>query len=196
MDAANIPSFRALTRTAGVSQWSLRQLRGGAIAKMRLGELLKLSQALNISLEQLVTRFSPQPQAPLTPPRADLEQEYQHLQGRLAQQRQTLTAEFQAQALETIESWLVQWPTAAHAASQNSTVPAARLLPLMRPLETLMAQWDVVAIAPVGTVVSYDPQLHQLMDGEAQPGDPVRIRYAGYHHRDRLLHRARVSPAP
>jgi hypothetical protein len=46
----------------------------------------------------------------------------------------------------------------------------------------------------VGETVPYNPQQHDLMDGTANAGDPVRVRYAGYRQADRLLHRPKVSP--
>lgn len=193
MDTANITSFRALAEAAGVSEWILRQLRRGAIAKVRLEDLLSLSSALGLGLEALVAEFSPVPPVPVADSQ-QLQQEYQRLQQQLEQQRLQLEVEFQAQALATIESWLLQWPTAAYAVNQNPTVPAARLLPLMRPLENLLAQWEVVAIAPVGAEVAYDPQHHQLMEGSAEPGELVRVRYIGYRQGERLLYRAKVSP--
>jgi molecular chaperone GrpE (heat shock protein) len=93
-----------------------------------------------------------------------------------------------------LESWLVQWPTAAYAAQQNQQLPAVRLLPLVRPVEQLLQQWGVEAIASVGSELAYDPHLHQLMEGTAQPGELVRVRYTGYRIGEKLLYRAKVSP--
>jgi hypothetical protein len=52
----------------------------------------------------------------------------------------------------------------------------------------------VSAIAPIGSEHPYDPTIHELMNGTATPGTPVRIRYAGYYHGETLLYRAKVSP--
>ncbi|NEO49650.1 MAG: nucleotide exchange factor GrpE, partial [Moorea sp. SIO4A3] len=122
-------------------------------------------------------------------------QEYQRLEQQLEQQRETLMQEFQQSSLQVLESWLVQWPTAAYAAQQNQQLPAVRLLPLVKPVEQLLEKWGVEAIASVGDELPYDPQQHQLMSGTAQPGDRVRVRYTGYRIGDKLLHRAKVSPA-
>jgi molecular chaperone GrpE (heat shock protein) len=69
-----------------------------------------------------------------------------------------------------------------------------RLLPLVRPVEQLLQQWGVEAIASVGSELAYDPHLHQLMEGTAQPGELVRVRYTGYRIGEKLLYRAKVSP--
>lgn len=102
--------------------------------------------------------------------------------------------QFQVTSLQTLTPWLLQWATVVHAVQKNPDLPASRLVPLVQPVETLMRQWGVTAIAPVGAEVPFDPTCHELMGGVAQPGERVRVRYAGYRHGDRLLHRAKVSP--
>lgn len=201
MQQAEIPSFRALSQRAGVSEWQVEQLRRGRVAQMRVENLNQLSQALQISLPELLQTFSDlrfHSAGAVQPSQTDeqslLKQEYQRLQAELAQQRDRLQQEFQQSSLQILESWLLQFPTAAYAASQNPQVPAVRLLPLMRPVEQLIQSWGLEPIATVGAEVPYDPQQHQLMEGTAQPGDPVKVRYTGYRQGDRLLYRAKVSP--
>jgi molecular chaperone GrpE (heat shock protein) len=199
MSAAEIPSFRALSQRAEVSKWAIQQLRRGQADRLRTEQLYRLGQVLNVSIDELLRQFSrlspkPQPSSENAATLEALQQEYHRLQDQLQQQREHLWHEFQQTSLEALESWLIQFPTAAHAAQNNPQVPAARLLPLMRPLEKLLQTWHVEAIAPVGDEVPYDPQLHQLMEGDAQPGELVKIRYMGYRQGDRLLYRARVSP--
>jgi molecular chaperone GrpE (heat shock protein) len=129
--------------------------------------------------------------------------EYQRLQEQLLQQRQSLWEEFQQTTLQALESFLLQWPTAAYAAQNNPQAPAIRLLPLLRPVEQLLASWNVQPIGAVGIEVPYDPQLHQLEPTAPSDnsltltvGMPVKIRYVGYRQGDRLLYRARVSTGP
>ncbi len=121
-------------------------------------------------------------------------QEYQRLQQQMEQEKETLEAEFQQSSLETLESWLLQWPTAAAIAQKNPQLSAVKLLPLVKPVVDLLKKWGIETTATVGERVSYNPQYHQLMDGEAQPGDLVRVRYVGYQKGEKLLYRAKVSP--
>ncbi len=171
---------------------------------MRVEPLHKLAQALQVPLVELVTMFSelsiassyPQGVAndiPVNLQSANLQQEYQRLQAQLEQQQETLQREFQSNSLQILESWLIQYPTAAYAAQHNN-VPASRLLPLMRPVEQLIKTWGLEAIAPVGAEIAYDPQIHQLMEGNAEVGDRVKVRYTGYRQGEKLLYRAKVSP--
>lgn len=204
MHAVHLSSFKRLSQSAGVSEWQVQQLRQGRANQMRLEPLFKLSQVLQIPLSQLVDTFaegiaSSPAETPTSAalPEVDvtsLRQEYERLKVQLTEQRESLWQEFQHTTLHALESWLIQFPTAAHAVQQNPDLPAIRLLPLMRPLEQLLQQWGVEAIATVGSEVPYDPQHHQLLEGEAAPGDRVRVRNTGYRQGDRLLHRAKVSP--
>jgi molecular chaperone GrpE (heat shock protein) len=139
-------------------------------------------------------RTSPSSEIPTPESLDNLKQEYQRLQQQFAEQRETLLQEFQQSSVQVLESWLLQWPTAAYAVTQNDQLPAIRLLPLIKPVEQLLQQWGIDAIASVGDELAYDPQWHQLMSGTVQPGELVRVRYVGYRQGDKLLYRAKVSP--
>jgi DNA-binding Xre family transcriptional regulator len=191
LQQAKIPSLKALSRAAAVSEWQVKQLSKGQVAKMRVEPLHKLAQALQVPMVELVAGFSELAIAnPIAP---NLQQEYQRLQLQLDQQQETLQQEFQSTSLQILESWLIQYPTAAHAAQQKD-VPASRLLPLMRPVEQLIKAWGLEVIAPVGAEIPYDPQIHQLMEGNAEVGERVKVRYTGYRQSEKLLYRAKVSP--
>jgi DNA-binding Xre family transcriptional regulator len=198
MQRLGFSSYRQLSRSAGVSEKQLRRLRGGEVSQIRVETLLKLSQALQVSASELLATFSLESTAPASQVAGDeveaLRQEYQRLQAKLEQQQETLRQEFQQSSLQTLESWLLQWPTAAHAAQQNPQLPAVRLVPLVRPMEQLLQEWGVEAIASVGSELPYDPQWHQLMEGTAQLGETVKVRYTGYRWKEKLLYRAKVSP--
>ena len=214
MQRVGVSSFKALARSSGVSERQLLKLRRGEVQQIRVNVLLQLSQALQVSLTDLVTTFSPveldgtqtflpspaeeqlpENAAPMGESQqiADLKREYQRLQTQLEQQRQTLWQEFQQSSLGVLESWLLQWPTAAQKAQENPQLAAVKLLPLLRPMEQLLQQWGVEAIASVGSELPYDPILHQLMEGTVQPGEIVKVRYTGYRQGDKLLYRAKVS---
>ncbi len=212
MQAAGLFSFRALAEAAGVSTWQVGQLRRGNISVMRLATLQKISQALHLSLPDFLQQFTDecsssssvqppngsatsQPGAKSTAePNQQLKQEYERLQRQLAAQKSQLEEAFQRESLQQIESWLTFWPTAVHSAKQNPDIPATKILPLVRPIEQLLESWGVSPIAAVGDEIPYDPHLHQLMNGVAEPGQIVKVRNVGYRHGDRLLHRAKVSP--
>jgi molecular chaperone GrpE (heat shock protein) len=100
---------------------------------------------------------------------------------------------FQRQSIEAIESWLVQWPTAEAVARKNTDLAAVKILSLVKPIMQLLERWGVQPIDSVGDHVSYDPQIHQLIDGQAAIGTPVLVRYRGYRHGEKLLYRAKVS---
>ncbi|GAA6617624.1 hypothetical protein NUACC26_034350 [Scytonema sp. NUACC26] len=203
MQRVEISSFKALSRAAGVSEHQILRLRQLGVEQMRLDVLLKLSQALKVSLNELIKNFSQvelvkeaelQSQE-LLQQLAHIRKEYDRLQDQFQQQRQVTLQEFQQSSLQQLESLLVQFPTAAYKAKENTQLTAVKILPLIeKPLDKLLQQWDVEAIAPVGVELPYDPQLHQLMEGSVQPGEIVKVRYTGYRQGDKLLYRAKVSP--
>jgi molecular chaperone GrpE (heat shock protein) len=219
MATAGVSSYRSLSKATGVSLWQLQQLRQGKIQQMRLEPLQKLSTHFQLSIGEFIHLFegstaesqpdihAQRPQrldseAIATPsgetqsdrPYAELKAEYDRLKQHVDQQRQQVAADQIQAALHTLESWMLQWPTATKAAQSNPEIPASRLIPLVRPIEALLEQWGVRAIATVGDEIPYDPSQHQLMSGSVSPGDRVRVRYVGYRLNDKLLHRAKVSP--
>ncbi|MBW4684546.1 MAG: nucleotide exchange factor GrpE [Komarekiella atlantica HA4396-MV6] len=210
MQQVDISSFRALSRAAGVSERQILRLRQGKLEQMRMDVLLKLSLILQMPLSELVATFSvpsveyqvsseqakPELSANSTSKEiADLKREYQRSQLQLEEQREVLLQEFQQSSLQLLESLLLQWPTAAQKAQENPQLAAVKIVPLVqKPLEKLLQAWGVEAIAPVGAEIPYDPQLHQLFEGNSQPGEIVKVRYTGYLQGDKLLYRAKVSP--
>lgn len=195
MAKASISSFKELSKKAGVSELQLIRLRRGLGSQMRVDILLKISQALGISLTELLDNFAPELVKKSVPTSTSiLEQEYRNLQANFEKQKQFLTQEFQQSSLQILESWLQQWPTVVYKVKQNPRLASTKILPLLRPVEQLIQKWNVESIVPVGAEVPFDPQLHQLMEGSAQEGELVKVRYTGYRQGDKLLFRAKVSP--
>ena len=187
MRSRQIATFRQLRDRTGISEKQLLKLRRGQLQQLRLETLTRLAAGLDLPLTNLLSMFD------LVPP-TPIQKEYDLLQRQLAQQRETLLQDFQQSSLQILEPWLIQWSAAAYAAQRNPQAPAVKLLPLVRPIEQLLHQWGIEPTAIVGSEIPYDPKQHQLISGEAESGDLVRVRYAGYQQYDRLLYRAKVSP--
>lgn len=202
MRQVNITDIYELSNVAGVARLPIIRIQRGLILNVSTGAIAKIAKALNISIDSLIETFT-EPGTNIqteTPPSqsndalAACRQEYHKLQQEMLQQQEFLEIEFQKSSLETIESWLLQWPTAVAAVNKNPQLPAARLLALVEPVEQLIKQWNVETIATVGEQVAYNPQYHQLIKGLAQPGEMVEVRYVGYKQEDKLLYKAKVSP--
>jgi transcriptional regulator with XRE-family HTH domain len=196
MQLMGISSFKALSQKAGVSERQIKRLRRGEVMQMQIETVMKLSSTLKMPLKEFLTAFSAS-QFQFTESSdksAVLEQEYQRLQKQMAEQKLVLQQEFQQKTLQILESWLIYWPTAAYRAQQNPEAPAVKLLPLLRPVEQLLREWGVEAIASVDVELPFDPQQHQLMKGTVQPGEPVKVTHVGYLQGDKLLHRVKVIP--
>ncbi|MEL4896664.1 helix-turn-helix domain-containing protein [Crocosphaera sp. Alani8] len=202
MQQAEISSLKELSRLSGVSQWQINRLLTGLLPKLSIINILKLSQVLKISPEELFLEFETAEylkddwKITAQVMSGDNSISVESLQKELNQQQENLQQEFQASSIATLESWLLQWPTATTVAKKNPEISAVKLLPLVQPIFELLKQWGVEIKGTVGEVVSYNPQFHQLLEGggSVEIGDPVVIRYVGYDHNHKLLYRAKVSP--
>lgn len=210
-EQAGYASLSKLAETADISSWYLYRLERGLIAQIPLGVMVKLAIALGLTLEELWQELGggnelgkiEQDQAAIKENQQlqqtikALQGEYTRLQQQLTYQSQQFESQWQQKALEILEPWLLQWPTAAAAAQQNPQWPAQKLLPLTKPIATLLQQWQVEAIATVGEMVPYDPQYHEFVGPGPRPdvGTMVMVRYVGYRRSEALLYRAKVGYA-
>ncbi|WP_071190372.1 nucleotide exchange factor GrpE [Trichormus sp. NMC-1] len=211
MQRVGISSFKSLSLAANVSERQILSLRRGQLQQMRVEVLVKLSNSLQLSLSEFIATFSdassdfqalsatvntphPNTEKKLLQEIADLKREYERIVLTLAQQRELLQQEFQQSSLQILESLLLFWPTAAQKAKENPQLEAIKIVPLVqKSLEKLLQAWGVEAIASVGAEIPYNPQLHQLLEGTAQPGEIVKVSYIGYSQGEKLLYRAKVN---
>lgn len=199
MQSQEIPSFRALAEAAEISEGQILQFRRGNAPQMRLAMLQKLAGALQLDLPELLTMAGiPSPaetSATIATPSSEneLRVEYDRLQQQLSQQETELRQRFQQESLYLLEAWMKNWPRVVHAVQTDKPdLAAAKILPLVKPLEQLLQSWGVETIGCIGKPLPYDPQFHQLIQGQAQPGDSVTVSRPGYRQENRLLHRAEV----
>jgi transcriptional regulator with XRE-family HTH domain len=193
MQKAGITGFKHLARSTGTSVQTIGKIRAGELATLRWQTIINLSTGLQISPIELIEIFGDKPIDPHRQELAIVRQEYQQLQQQLAQQRDTIQAEFQHQSLQILESLLIYLPTAKHAASNNPDFPASKIFPIVQSIDKLLAHWQVTVIGTVGAELPYDPQLHQSIEGSIAPHELVTVRYVGYRQRDKLIFRAKVS---
>lgn len=200
-----INSLEELSNVAGVPELQIRRLQYGLIGKMSVETIIKLAATFELSVEKLIANFSkliPSSEEAETSESASTQrespqfwqQEYQQLEREMAQQAEMLNSQFQQASIQTIESWLIQWPTAVAAIEKNPELPAERLIPLVRPVKQLVEQWGLKTIATVGEELAYDPQWHELMTDSVEPGTKVKVRYVGYQQETKILYKAKVSP--
>lgn len=183
MSDRSISSFRALSQQSGVSRSAIDRLRRGQVLQMQVNTLLKLATFLQLDLEALVRSLSP--------PDAEPSNTFEIHPALEVPSEET----FQRSALQILEPWLLQWSAAVAVAQKNPQLTAAKVLPLLRPIDLLLTEWGVEAMGQVGEELDYDPTEHQLMEPSnlVGPGDRVRVRFSGYRYKGNLLHRAKVS---
>lgn len=209
MQVVGITSFAALGRLAGVSRGQIRRLRQGRAGEMPLAVLVCLSRSLQMSFSTFLEMFTPpamqvdwsgdegvsqsETVVGLVTRLAAYEREYGILQAQLAQQQRSLVTQFQRDSLDILEPWLRSWPRAEVAVANKPDLPAKNLLKLANPIKQLLHHWGVMEIGPIGAIVPFDPQLHQVQGSTVQPGESVEVVSVGYRQGDRLLWRAEVK---
>lgn len=183
MGELQIPSWKALCQQAGISRRTLDHLRRGTIDSLKLGQLRSVAQALDWSLEALLSALGilsgkGSPVTPAQPPpRPD----------------QDAILEVQRHTFHRLQTLLTSYPTARQMAQTQPTLPAKNLIALFRSLDTLLSDWQIDPLGSPWEQVPYDPQLHQPDSPEIHPGEPVYIRYVGYRQGDQILCPAKVS---
>lgn len=207
MQKVSINSLEELSKVADVPELQIRRLQYGLIYKLSVENSLKLSQVLQIDLQKFITLFAETANADASEEiisnqsaqddrQSDhsWQQEYRKLEQEIAKQQENLQIQFQQDSLQVIESWLIQWPTAIAAIAKKPDLPAERLIPLVNPVKELVTNWGLTTINSVGEELEYNPQLHELMSGAAEPGTMVKVRYVGYKKGNEILYKAKVSP--
>lgn len=194
MQKVGIKSFRKLYELTGTSDRTIRKLRSGEIGTISWQTLTNISSTLQITAYELIEIFGTPASTNSDRQKLEiLQQEYHYLQQQFQQQSETLQGEFQYQSLQTLESFLTYFPTAKSAAAKNPDFPASKIFPLVQSIDRLINQWGVTVIGEVGSEVIYDPRWHQLIEGTANAGDLVTIRYVGYRQGDKPIFRAKIS---
>ena len=194
MRRAGFSSIRELSRYSGVEERQFFRLCQGLVMQTRVDVLMKIAEGLGISLMELLRIFAPDDSSLASEGfNSAFRQEYERLQAEMEQLRESVGREFEQASLDILESWLLNWPKVTEKVEENPQIPAKNILPLVKPVERLVQQWGVEIIAPIASEVPYNPHLHQLVEGTAQPGDRVTVTSAGYRKGDRLLCRAEVK---
>lgn len=217
MERLQLTSWGALSSASGVSIRQIRMMRHGQLDRLTLGTIDRLAQALHCSrteflaiFERLETLPPPDPsdhsdhsdpsdpsassdRFPAKPDQAlVLQAECDRLREELDRQATDLNRRFQTQAIDQLESFLTSWPVAADRARRDPNLPAIKLVPLLKPIESLLAFWQVETIGAIGQITEFDPIQHQPIGDQPNSGDRVRVTHCGYRHGDRLLFRAKV----
>ncbi len=202
MAKVGIFSLSELSKLSGISEWQLWRLEAGLLPRIEVQLLLKLSQILQISVIEIIEKFYPESLLKdeilksnyISDQSPNIKQEYLNIQQQLENQKEILENQFQQQTLQILESYLIQFPTVIATIEKKPDLPAKNLIPVIKQIEKLLEKWNIQAIESVGDQVNYNPQIHQLMEGKAEIGDQVKVRYVGYIQGEKLLYRAKVSP--
>ncbi len=204
-------SMEDFSRRSSISMLQIYRLLQGLLPKINVETFLRLSGFLKVSPSELASRFYPKiellsslgsdasaitigtqevkDEDNIVKLREDFKKEYHILQSEM----EAIKKEVQRSVFYSLESLLIQLPTVTSAINQNPDFPAVKLLPLFRPVSKLLQEWNVETIGSVGAKVFYESRYHEILEGNAQEGDLVTIRYVGYKHSESVLYKAKIS---
>lgn len=78
--------------------------------------------------------------------------------------------------------------------AEKGDLNPADLLQVASSFQKILEQHGLEEIGVVGETQSYDPALHQMLDGtRPQPGEPVLIRFAGFRFNGKLVAKAQAG---
>jgi len=136
----------------------------------------------------------PPPSAPADPTELnELRQEIIRLRDQLADSKAQSEADMKGETFETLQTLLVNYPSARKMADSRPEMPARNLSALFVPLENLLENWGYEPIDEVWEQVAYDPQIHQADEDDIAEGETVYVRFIGYRDGDTILAPAKVS---
>jgi hypothetical protein len=139
--------------------------------------------------------ITPTPSTPTVDP-AELEQlrqEVSRLEEQFAAGKNQTEGDLKTETFETLQTLLVNYPSARKMAESNPNMPARNLAALFVPLENLIENWGYEPIGAVWEEVTYDPQIHQPDEEDIAEGESVYVRFIGYRDGDTILAPAKVS---
>jgi len=134
-----------------------------------------------------------------TPPTSDpaelqeLRQEIARLRDQLAASKAQAEGDLKAETFGTLETLLVNYPSARKMAESRPEMPARNLSALFVPLENLLENWGYEPIGEVWAQTAYDPQVHQADEDDIAEGESIYVRFIGYRDGDTILSPAKVS---
>lgn len=123
----------------------------------------------------------------------ELRAEIARLRDQLAGSKAQVQGDLKAQTFETLQTLLVNYPSARKMAETKADMPARNLSALFVPLENLLMDWGYEPIGQVWEQVAYDPQIHQADEEDIAEGETVYVRFIGYRDGETILAPAKVS---
>lgn len=201
MGEVNLPTWKALQQTSGLSEKILRKFRKGDCQQLPWRSFGQLAQALDWPLSTLLEHLnlvtSPNSTA-FTPESGTTEldrlrQECLALRQELAQQDTSSTLAATQQSFFELQPLLTQFPTVPRMVEIQPQMPARNLLAMFSSLNNWLTRWEITPIGEPWQSVKFDPKLHQPDASDIAPDETVYVRFVGYRQGDDVLVRAKVS---
>lgn len=123
----------------------------------------------------------------------NLEEKCRDLTEKLDNLPSELTNNWQQESFNLLQSLLANYPTAKTMVKLKPDLPAKNLITLLKPLDKLLATWDIKSIGKPWERVAFNPQIHYSNEDNLTVDELVYIRFIGYSQGDNILLPAKVS---
>ncbi|MBE9222812.1 hypothetical protein IQ215_08895 [Cyanobacterium stanieri LEGE 03274] len=165
-------------------------------------DIIELQSDLNVSSEELESsqdkyqalhKEFTRKVADLTNKILELEQQNSFLTQKCEVLPKEVRQNLQAKYFQQLESLLTNYPTAKIMVRFKPDLPAKSVVCLLKPLEELLAGWEITPVGQPWRRVNFNPNLHQPDADDIREGDWVYVRFVGYAQQDEVLVKAKVS---
>ncbi|MGY6528589.1 MAG: hypothetical protein ACXITR_01545 [Cyanobacterium sp.] len=165
-------------------------------------DIMELQSDLNDSTEELEStqdkyqalhKEFTQKVADITNKILELEKQNSVLSQQCERLPEEVKQDLQTKYFEQLQSLLTNYPTAKIMVKFKPDLPAKSVVCLLKPLEDLLAGWEITPVGQPWRRVNFDPNLHQPDADDIREGDLVYIRFIGYAQQDKVLVKAKVS---
>ncbi|BAQ59763.1 hypothetical protein GM3708_168 [Geminocystis sp. NIES-3708] len=123
----------------------------------------------------------------------ELENQCQDLKEKLENLPPELMDKWQQESFNLLQTLLVNYPTAKTMVKLKPDLAAINVITLLKPLDKLLAKWDIESIGKPWERVGFNPEIHYSNEENLTLNELVYIRFIGYSQGNHILLRAKVS---
>ncbi len=117
----------------------------------------------------------------------------QELNQQLEQLPSGLQTNWQEELFTSLQYLLVNYPIAKMVAKLKPNTSIKNFIPLLKPIDDLLKQWQMESIGKPWEKVSFNPEIHYSEEEKLTPEEEVYIRLVGYKQGEKILTKAKVS---
>ena len=123
----------------------------------------------------------------------DLGAKCEELNQKLEQLPLDFQKNWQEELFTSLQYLLVNYPIAKMVAKLKPHTSIKNFIPLLKPIDDLLQQWQIESIGKPWEKVSFNAEIHYSEEEKFTPEEEVYIRLVGYKQGEKILTKAKVS---